>query len=156
MFKKIRHIFWLLLRNKDVSTIYKWCLDNYNKNYLLKCISFYRLEKMKRDGGCYLSHLAQVGSNLKFPHATGIVIGEGVKIGSNVTIYQQVTIGAQRLGEAKKGLYPEIGDNVTIFAGAKIVGPIKLGSNCIIGANAVVTRDVPENKTAVGIPARIL
>ena len=83
-------------------------------------------------------------------HAIGIVIGSGAVIGDNCKIYQQVTIGKE------KGKFPIIGDNVTIYSGAKIIGDVKIGNNAIIGANAVVTRDVPDNCVAVGVPARVI
>lgn len=85
------------------------------------------------------------------PHGlNGIIVSHYAKIGVNCTIYQQVTIAGENGGAAS------IGDNVTIGAGAKIIGKIKIGSNVKIGANAVVVKDIPDNCTAVGIPARII
>jgi serine O-acetyltransferase len=77
-------------------------------------------------------------------------------IGENVKIFQNVTLGGARSGDWRSKSYPVIGDDTTIFAGAVVIGRITVGRNCIIGANAVVTRDVPDNATAVGIPARII
>ncbi|WP_165477443.1 serine O-acetyltransferase [Idiomarina baltica] len=71
-------------------------------------------------------------------------------------IFQNVTLGGARIGDAKESKYPEIGEGTVIFAGAVIVGKIKVGSNCIVGANSVVTRDLPNNCVAVGAPARII
>ena len=85
-----------------------------------------------------------------------MVIGDGVKIGKNVIIYQNVTIGGARIGDAKQSSYPEIGEGVVIFAGAVIVGKIKIGKGSVIGANAVITRDIPDNSVAAGVPARIV
>ncbi len=106
--------------------------------------------------GCYISRRAQIASNVVLPHPTGIVIGEGAVIGAGCMIFQNVTIGAPRIGGAARGLYPEIEAGVTIFAGAVIVGAIRVGSGATIGANAVVLSDVPAGALAVGIPARIL
>ncbi|MBK9080237.1 MAG: serine acetyltransferase [Hyphomicrobium sp.] len=96
-----------------------------------------------------------IGPGLVLPHTQGTVIGAGF-IGSNVTIYQQVTLGA-KLADfgydvAKR---PHVEDGVIITAGAKILGPVRLGAGCIVGANAVVLSDVPPKAVAVGVPARV-
>ncbi|MFC4025138.1 serine O-acetyltransferase [Oceanobacillus longus] len=106
--------------------------------------------------GTYLSLKAEIGQNLEFRHLTGVVIGEGVKIGNNVIIYQQVTLGGQNLGDGKKAKYPVIEDNVTLFSGAKILGAVKVGENSIVGANSVVIKDVPKNSIVAGVPGRII
>lgn len=90
------------------------------------------------------------GENLFFPHPRNVVIGEDVIIGSNCRIYQGVTIGQS------KGKYPHIGDNVIIYPGAKVIGDIRVGDNSIVGANAVVTKNVPTNTIVAGIPAKVL
>lgn len=90
------------------------------------------------------------------PHPTSIVIGEGVTIESNVKIYQGVTLGGRIIGDWENGNYPHIHDNTVIFSGAVIVGKVIIGRNCIIGANSVVTTDIPDNSTAVGAPARVV
>ena len=99
---------------------------------------------------CRISPGACIGVNLRLPHPDGVVIGEGCKIGKNVTIYQQVTIGQNR------GKYPAIGDGVIIYAVAKIVGDVCIGDGSIIGANAVVTKNVPASSIWGGNPAREL
>ena len=93
-----------------------------------------------------------------FPHLFGIVIARAATIGNNCRIYQNVTIGAKDIatGHGDPAFYPTIGNNVTIYAGAVIIGPVHIGDNAVIGANAVVTKDVPANATAVGIPAKIV
>lgn len=108
---------------------------------------------LRRDFGTMVSVHAEIGPGLRLPHPTGIIIGEGVRIGAGCTIYQQVTIGGARLGDWKAGRYPEIGDNAVLFAGSKIVGALTIGNGVTVGANAVVTRDVPDHHIAVGIPA---
>ncbi len=104
-----------------------------------------------RTTGCHIGPLAKIGPGLELRHPTGIVIGDGAVIGKNVSIYQNVTIGIRGEGE-----YPVIGDNVKIYAGACILGRVRIGDNAVIGANAVVLADVPDNAVAVGVPARIL
>ena len=98
---------------------------------------------------------ATIGKGLFIDHGSGVVIGETAVIGNNCTIYQGVTLGGTGK-ESGKQRHPIIGDNVMIGAGAKILGGFKVGSNSKIAAGAVVLRDVPENSTAVGIPAHIV
>jgi serine O-acetyltransferase len=97
-----------------------------------------------------------IGPGLVIPHTQGTIIGAG-HIGRDVTIYQQVTLGAKfadfQFDLSKR---PHIGDRVVITAGAKVLGPVRVGDGALIGANAVVVRDVPPNTLAVGVPARIL
>lgn len=100
--------------------------------------------------GIEIYYSSDIGHGLKINHGIGTVIGARVKIGSNCLIHQNVTFGD------KDGQRPSIGDNVTVYAGAKILGGITLGNNSIIGANTVCFINVPENKIAVGVPAKIL
>lgn len=98
----------------------------------------------------------EIGEGLYLPHTVGTVIGAN-KIGRNVVIFQGVTLGAKEIDigyQADKR--PLIGDHVVIGSGAKVLGGIKIGNNVIIGANAVVTKSLPDNVVAVGIPARII
>ena len=102
---------------------------------------------------------AKIGKNLFIDHGMGVVIGETSEIGNNVTIYHAVTLGgsspsidSERQRHEKR--HPTIGNDVVIGSGAQIIGPIKVGNNSRIAANAVVVKDVPENATMVGIPAR--
>lgn len=88
---------------------------------------------------------------IRFPHPVGIVIGDGVRIGRDVRIYQNVTIGlTENLVGAHASHYPRVGDEVFVYAGAVIVGPVTIGDRAIIGANAVITRDVPPDSIAYG------
>ena len=102
---------------------------------------------------------AKIGKNLFIDHGMGVVIGETSEIGNNVTIYHAVTLGgsspsidSERQRHEKR--HPTIGDDVVIGSGAQIIGPIIVGNNSRIAANAVVVKDVPENATMVGIPAK--
>ena len=97
---------------------------------------------------------AQIGKGLFIDHGMGVVIGETTEIGDNCTIYQGVTLGGTGKDVGKR--HPTIGDNVMIGAGAKVLGPVKIGSGSKIASNAVVIREVPENSTAVGIPAKVV
>ncbi|MBL7286591.1 serine O-acetyltransferase [Corynebacterium godavarianum] len=95
---------------------------------------------------------AIIGRRFFIDHGMGIVIGETAEIGDGVMLYHGVTLGGQVLTQTKR--HPTIGDNVTIGAGAKVLGPVTIGANSAVGANAVVTKDIPENSIAVGIPAK--
>ena len=95
---------------------------------------------------------ATIGKGLCIDHGMGVVIGETAEIGVDVLIYHGVTLGGT--GKDKGKRHPTIGNGVVIGAGAKVLGPIKVGNNAKIGANAVVVKDVPEGATAVGIPAK--
>ncbi|MEQ9637526.1 MAG: hypothetical protein RLW68_15775 [Devosia marina] len=101
---------------------------------------------------CHISPKSCLGDGLEMPHPTGIVIGDGVEIGSNARIFQNVTIGQS--GNTHQ--YPKIGCNVTIYAGVTIFGGIEIGDNCTIGANSVVNKSVLANSTVAGNPARPL
>lgn len=97
---------------------------------------------------------AKIGKNLFIDHGMGIVIGETAEIGDNCTLYHQVTLGGT--GKDKGKRHPTLGNNVLVSTGAKVLGPINIGDNCKIGANAVVLKSIPENSTAVGIPAKVV
>ena len=97
---------------------------------------------------------AKIGKGLFIDHGSGVVIGETTEIGDNCTIYQGVTLGGTGKHLGKR--HPTLGDNVMVGAGAKVLGPVNVGSNTKIAAGAVVLKDIPDNSTAVGIPARIV
>ena len=96
---------------------------------------------------------AQLGKGVFIDHGMGVVIGETAIVGNDVLIYQGVTLGGTGLEKGKR--HPNIGNNVVIGAGAKVLGNITIGDNTYIGANAVVLKDVPPNSTVVGVPGRI-
>ncbi len=102
---------------------------------------------------------AKIGKNLFIDHGMGVVIGETSEIGDNVTIYHMATLGgispsinSNEQREVKR--HPTLKDNVVVGSGAQVLGPVVVGKNAKIGANAVVTKDVPENAVMVGIPAK--
>ena len=102
---------------------------------------------------------AKIGENLFIDHGMGVVIGETSEIGNNVTIYHMVTLGGispsiESNEQRNVKRHPTLKDNVVVGSGAQVLGPIEVGKNAKIGANAVVTKDVPENAVMVGIPAK--
>ena len=96
---------------------------------------------------------ATIGKGLFIDHGMGVVIGETSVIGDNVTLFQGVTLGGT--GKERGKRHPNIGNNVVIGTGGKVLGNITVGDNSYIGANAVVIKDVPPNSTVVGVPGRI-
>jgi len=100
----------------------------------------------EHETGSYIPFDAEIKGRMNLPHGTyGIFISGGSKIGSNCTVYQQVTIGSVTLVGSKGCGAPTIGDNCVIGAGAKITGNVKVGNNCRIAANASVSQDIPDN-----------
>ncbi len=126
---------------------------------LLQGLGFTRLaekslNRLARRYGVHVGHHSQIGAGLKFPHPTSIVIGGGVEIGCNVRIFQQVTIGATSHKNANRIF--RIGNNVTVYPGAKFVGDGRVGNNVLVGANAVVTKPFGDNIVLAGMPAKII
>jgi serine O-acetyltransferase len=97
---------------------------------------------------------AHIGRRFFIDHGHGVVIGETTEIGDDVTLYQGVTLGGTTWNKGKR--HPTLGNGVVVGAGAKILGPFKVGDNAKVGSNAVVTKEVPPDATVVGIPGRII
>ena len=109
---------------------------------------------MKFLTGIEIHPAARIGRGLFIDHGSGVVIGETAEIGNDCTIYQGVTLGGT--GKVSGKRHPTIEDTVMIGAGAKVLGPFRVGANSKIAAGAVVLEEIPENSTAVGIPARVV
>ena len=97
---------------------------------------------------------AKFGKRLLIDHGGGVVIGETTEVGDDVVIYQNVTLGGTSTKKVKR--HPTLGNNIVVGCGAKVLGNIRIGDHCQIGANSVVIKDVPPHSTVVGIPARIV
>ncbi len=97
---------------------------------------------------------AQIGRRLVIDHGTGVVIGETAVIGDDVLMYHGVTLGGKTLDPVKR--HPTVGDRVILGAGAKLIGNITIGNDCRVGANAVVTKDMPAGTVAVGVNAKLI
>ncbi len=96
---------------------------------------------------------ATIGRRFFIDHGMGVVIGETAEVGDDVMLYHGVTLGGRSLARVKR--HPTVGDRVTIGAGARVLGPVLIGDDAQIGANSVVTKDVPAGAIATGIPARL-
>ncbi|MFS0733502.1 serine O-acetyltransferase EpsC [Microbacterium sp. 1P10UB] len=95
---------------------------------------------------------AVIGRRFFIDHGMGVVVGETAEVGDDVMLYHGVTLGGRQREGGKR--HPTVGDRVAVGAGAKVLGPITIGADSVIGANAVVTRDAPEGSILVGIPAK--
>ncbi len=111
-------------------------------------------QRASKKTGVEIHPAVQIGKRFFIDHGTGVVIGETAIIGDDVTIYQGVTLGGTGKDTGKR--HPTIGNNVMIGAGAKVLGPLEIGDNSRIAAGAVVLHDIPQNSTAVGVPARVV
>jgi len=117
------------------------------------------LARLARVPGVEFHPQDDIGPGLLLPHPHDIVIGAGSRIGRNVTIFNGVTLGARTLRhldecQEVEERYPTIEDGVTIFPGARVLGPVTIGASSIVGANSVVTQSFPAGSTIVGAPAR--
>ena len=140
-----------------VMVFYK--IGNILWRYNLKFISRLIMHIARIFTGIEIHPAAKIGSNFFMDHGLGIVIGETAEIGENVTIYQAVTLGGimpsvESELQRNQKRHPTIGNNVIIGSGAQILGPINIGDNARIGANSVVSKDVPSDVTVAGVPAR--
>jgi serine O-acetyltransferase len=108
----------------------------------------------RRRTGIEIHPAAKIGRGLFIDHGMGVVIGETAEIGDSCTIYHGVTLGGN--GKEKGKRHPTLGNNVVIGAGAKVLGSFRIGDNSKIAAGAVVLGEVPDNCTAVGVPARVI
>jgi len=120
----------------------------------LGIVSWIILEINKLVNGCVIGRGVELGKGFVVMHGIGVVINSGVRGGENIVLESGVVIGAAKSGMPIE--VPQLGSNIFIGSGAKILGGIRIGNNVKIGANAVVVKDVPDNVTVVGIPARIL
>lgn len=125
-------------------------LWRHNHKFLARYVS----QRAVRKTGIEIHPAATIGRRFFIDHGTGVVIGETTEIGDDVTLYQGVTLGGTGKDTGKR--HPTIGNGVMIGAGAKVLGPFKVGDNTNIAAGAVVLEEIPPNSTAVGVPARVV
>ena len=126
-----------------------WCYKH-GLLFLARMIS----QGSRRRTGIEIHPGATIGKRLVIDHGMGLVIGETAEIGDDCLIYHGVTLGGTGKESGKR--HPTIGNNVLIGTGAKVLGPITIGSGSRVAANSVVLQNIPENSTAVGIPARVV
>ena len=122
----------------------------HNMKFIARAIS----QRARHKTGVEIHPGATIGKGLFIDHGMGVLIGETTVIGDNCTIYQNVTLGGTGKHTGKR--HPTLGDNVMVGSGAKVLGPFTVGSGARVAAGAVVLDAVPENATAVGVPARVV
>lgn len=132
--------------NYFVNKYYKISSDDLFCNLYKKLIK--RQLKIKKF--IILGGNSKVGHNIQLPHPMDVVIGDYAIIGNNCKLYHGVTLGQNR------GKFPKLGNNLIIYSGAKIIGDVHIGDNSVIGANSVVTNDMPSDSIIVGSPARVI
>jgi serine O-acetyltransferase len=156
-----RKALWYGMTPSSKSLLRMWFSDGSTAQILYRAMRFCQLHHLKpiamvlyrlnaAIGHIVIGRGADLGPGLVILHSIGTVINSSVRAGRNLVLEHGVTIGAE------KGESPILGDDVFIGAGAKIIGAVRIGSDVKIGANAVVTRDLPDGATAVGIPARVI
>lgn len=148
-----KNIIQIIFFYPGVQAIFWYRIAHFLYKIKLKFIAFLIMYFVRMLLNIEIHPAAKIGKRLFIDHGSGVVIGETSEIGNDVTIYHGVTLGGT--GKHKNKRHPTIKDNVLIGTGAKILGPITIGENSKIGANAVVLKDVPPNTIAVGIPAVI-
>lgn len=149
-----RNFFEIWLLYPGVKAIRMYRRAHFYYNHKLYFLARYVSQKAARKTGIEIHPAAKIGRRLVIDHGTGIVIGETAEIGDDVLIYQGVTLGGTGKDVGKR--HPTIGNNVMISAGAKVLGPFKIGDNSRVAAGAVVLEEVPPNSTVVGIPAKVV
>lgn len=120
------------------------------KGLILKILKKRQINKY----ACDISYQANIGRRIKFPHPIGIVVGTDVIIENDVMIWQHVTLGSITENQVKN--YPTIKEGVKLFSACQILGAVVVNKGAKVGASALVLKDVPEYKTAVGVPAKII
>ncbi|MDI6851061.1 MAG: serine O-acetyltransferase [bacterium] len=132
--------------------LYRYSHMLYETGFKLIAFAIYHLARILY--GVDIHPAAVIKPGVVIDHGVGLVIGSTAVVGSGTVLYHGVTLGSKNLSTGKR--HPTLGRNVFVGAGAKILGPVKIGDGAKIGANSVVLNDVPENATAVGIPAKII
>lgn len=127
---------------------------NWFYRHNMKFIARWISQHSRRKTGIEIHPAAKIGKGLFIDHGMGVVIGETTEIGDYCTLYQNVTLGGTGKDHGKR--HPTLGNNVLVGAGAKVLGPFTVGDNARVAAGAVVLDAVPENATAVGVPARVV
>ena len=156
-----RNVFEILTCYSGVQAVIFYRLTHFLWRYKLRWLARFISTLARWVTGIEIHPGAVIGRRFFIDHGMGVVIGETSEIGDNVTIYHAVTLGgsspsidSERQRHEKR--HPTIGDDVVIGSGAQIIGPIKVGKCARIAANAVVVKDVPDNATMVGIPAKAI
>lgn len=154
-FLHVRYIRWLG-SSYDAVYMLRYMLFFAKSRNLIKKINRIRYDRLliRRYGiFCAVGNCADIGKGIFFPHPHGIVIGAGVRLGENCTIYQDVTLGSIGGRDTKKA-YPIVGDHCTFYAGCKVFGAVNIRNNTMVGANSVLRCDTESGSVYAGVPAK--
>jgi serine O-acetyltransferase len=149
-----RSVFEVLLCYPGLYAVWGHRLSHWLWIHHLKLLGRYVSQIMRFFTGIEIHPGAKIGRGLFIDHGMGVVIGETAELGEEVTLYHTVTLGGTSLQKGKR--HPTLGDRVTVGAGAKILGPIEIGCDSRIGANAVVVKSAPSNSVIVGVPGQVI
>lgn len=149
-----RNAFEILLTYPSLTAIRSYRIAHWFYVHKMYTVARMISQRARRKTGIEIHPGASIGKGLFIDHGMGVVIGETTIIGDNCLIYQGATLGGT--GKDKGKRHPTLGNNVLVGAGAKVLGPFKVGNNVKIAANAVVLNAIPDNSTAVGVPARVV
>ena len=144
----------ILLCYSGLHALWFYRVDRWLWNHGMRLLARWLSQVARLLTGIEIHPAAQIGRRLFIDHGMGVVIGETTIIGDDVTLYQGVTLGGT--GKEKGKRHPTIGNGVVIGAGARVLGNIRVGDNCRVGAGSVVLRDVPDNSTVVGVPGHVI
>ena len=149
-----RSYFEVLLCYPGLHAVWGHHLSHWLWQHSLRFLARFNSQVVRFFTGIEIHPGAEIGRRFFIDHGMGVVIGETAVVGDDVTVYQGVTLGGTGKEHGKR--HPTIGDNVVIGTGARVLGNIRVGENCRIGANSVVLRSVPDNSTVVGVPGHIV
>lgn len=150
-----RNIFQIILLYPGVQAIFWYRIAHFLYQHHFKLLAEMMMFIVRCVLNIEIHPAATIGKRLFIDHGTGVVIGATSVIGDDVTMYHGVTLGGVGRGDSSGKRHPTVEDGVTIGAGAKVLGNITLGQGCMLGANAVVLKDVPPRKTSVGVPSAV-
>ncbi|MCD5380583.1 serine acetyltransferase [Candidatus Gracilibacteria bacterium] len=139
--------------NAEHRAVNSYRLYSFVYKKISKGLGYVLYNRAKLKYGCDIAPTAKIGAHFKIAHIGGIVIGRNAIIGNNCTINNNVTLGMKNKDKSEM---PKLGDNIYVSSGAKLLGDIQIGNNCIIGANSVVVNSFNKNLIIAGIPAKIL
>lgn len=149
-----RSSFEILMTYSGLHAIIYYRISHYLYQHRMYTAARIISQRARHKTGIEIHPGAKIGKGFFIDHGMGVVIGETTEIGDNCLLYQGVTLGGT--GKDKGKRHPTLGNNIMVGSGAKVLGPILIGDNAKIAANAVVLKDVPPNSTAVGVPAKVV
>jgi len=144
----------VLLCYSGLHAVWAYRFNHWLWNHGLRLLARLLSQAARLATGIEIHPAAQIGRRLFIDHGMAVVIGETSILGDEVTLYQGVTLGGT--GKEKGKRHPTIGNGVAIGAGAKVLGNIRIGDNCRVGAGSVILRDVPHDSTVVGVPGHVI